>query len=62
MRADNLRSAVIDEIDKVVRRKSIINRHEDGANLRDRIKRFQLSMRVRRNVSDAIALHHVEAL
>src|ERR1041384_3600943 len=60
MRADDLRAAVINQISKVVRSQSEINGDQHGANLRHRIKRFELRVRIRRDVSHAISLPDTE--
>src|ERR1041385_6482380 len=60
MRADDLRAAVINQISEVVRGQTIIDRHQHGANLRHCIKRFELRVSIRRDVSHAISLPNAE--
>src|SRR5229473_5883862 len=62
MRADDLCSAVIDQISEIVGSQTIVDRHKDRANLRDGIKRFELREGVWRDVSNAITLGHAELL
>src|SRR5437764_7829872 len=60
MRADDLRTAVINQISKVVGSQAVIDRHQYPANLRHCIKGFELSVSVRRDVSNAITLPDTE--
>ena len=62
MRAYQPRAAMIDQINEIVRDQAVIQRHEHGANLRHRVKRFKLRVCVRREISDAIALPNSEPL
>ena len=62
MRADDPRAAMIDQISEIVRGQTVIQGHQHRANLRHRVKGLKLSVRVRRQISDAIALPNSEAL
>jgi hypothetical protein len=62
MSADNLRAAVVDEIDEVGGGQTIVDRDQHRANLRHRIERFQLGVSVGRDVGDAIALLDTKSL
>ena len=60
--ADNPGAAVVDQIGKIIRDQAVIERDEDGADLRHGVERFQLGMSVGRDVSDAVALLHTKRL
>src|SRR5438132_13526045 len=53
---------MIDQINEIIRCQAIVDWHQHGADLRHRIKRFELRMSVRRDVSHAIVLAHAEFL
>jgi hypothetical protein len=53
---------VLDEVLELFRGEPEIDRHEHGANLRHRVERGELLMRVRRDVSHTVArlyIHHL---
>ena len=53
---------MLDQIRKIIRGQPVVDRHQNRADLRDRVKRFELSVRVGRDVSDTITLSHTECL
>lgn len=55
-------AAVVNQINEIIRGETIVDGHQDRANLRHCIKGFELCMGVRRNVSDPITLSHAETL
>src|SRR5205823_13882734 len=62
VRAHDACAAVVDDVGEIVRGKAEVDRHEDGPDLRDRIERLELRMRIRRDVDDAVALLDTERL
>ena len=60
--ADDLRAAVVDDVLEVIREQPIIDRHQYRADLRDRIIRLQMGVRVRGDVGHPIALSDSEGL
>src|SRR5258705_5691982 len=54
MRAHNRGATMINEIRKVVRSKAVIERNQNGANLRNAIEGFEHGVSIGRNVSNAI--------
>src|SRR5258705_3426755 len=60
MRAHNRGATMIDEIRKVVRGKAVIERNQNGTNLRNAIEGFEHGMSIRRNVSNAIAFFNAK--
>ena len=62
VRADDARAAVVDQIGEIVGGQAVVERHENGADLRHGIERFQLGVGVRRDVGHAVALLHTERL
>jgi hypothetical protein len=53
---------MLNQIRKIIRRQSIVDWHQDRADLRDGIKRFELSVCVGRDVSNTITFPHTERL
>ncbi len=62
MRAHHARPAVVDHVCEVRRGQPVIDRHEDCTDLRNRVKRLQLRMGIRRDISHAVVLLHPQAL
>ena len=60
--AHHRRTAVLNQVAEVIGHQTEIDRHEDSAQLRHRIKRRQLRVRVRRDVRHSIALRDAHAL
>ena len=62
VRAHDGRAGVIDDVAEIVRREPIVDRHDDGADLRHAVERFEHRMGVRRDIRDARAGVDVELL
>ena len=62
MSADDFRAAVVDDVVEIVGDQAIVDRHQHRADLRHGVVRFQLRVRVRRDVGDAVALPHAQRL
>src|SRR5712692_9361607 len=62
VRTDDTRAAVIDEVNEIVCYQTVIQRHQHRADLRRRVKRFELRVRVWREVSHAVTLANAELL
>ena len=60
--ANDLRAAVVDDVLEIIRDQPIVDRHQDRADLRDRIVRFQVGVGVRGDVGHPIALADSEGL
>ena len=60
--ADDRRAGVVDDVGKVVDGQAVVDRDEDGADLRDGVEGLELLMDVRRDVGDAITLVDAELL
>ena len=60
--AHHLRAAVLNQVAEIVGDQPEVDRHEHGADLRNRVERLELRVRVGRDVGDAIALLDAEAL
>ena len=60
--ADDPRAAMIEDVLEIGRRQAVVDRHEDGADLRYGVKRFELRVRVRSDIRDAIAFTNAESL
>ena len=56
MRADDLRAAMVDDVLKVAGQQAIVDRHQHRADLRHGVVGFEVRMRIRGDVGDAIAL------
>lgn len=55
MCTDDARAGVVDDVGEIVGDEPVIDRDEDGADLRDRVEGLELRMRVGRDVRDAVA-------
>ena len=62
MDADDAGAAVVDDVGEVVGDEAVVDRHEHRAELRHGVERFELRVGVGRDVGDAIALAHAQAL
>ena len=62
MHADNPGAAVVDQIGEIIRDQAVIERDEDGADLRHGVERFQLGESVWRDVGNAVAFLHTKRL
>ena len=60
--AHDLRSAVRDDVLEIVGGEPVVDRHQDGPNLRNRIERLELGMDVRRDVRHTVARRYAQAL
>ena len=61
-RADDARPRVVDDVGEIVRGEAEVDRYEHGPDLRDRVERLELRVRIRRDVDDAVALLDTECL
>jgi hypothetical protein len=61
-RADDRRAAVRDDVREVVSGQPVVDGDEDRSDLRHSVERLELGMRVRRDVSDAVAGLHAQLL
>jgi hypothetical protein len=55
-------AAVVDDVREVVRRQAIVDGNQHRTDLRNRVKRLELRVRVRRDVDDAVTLLDAERL
>ena len=62
VRTDDLRAAVPDDVGDLVRGQAEVDGDEDGADLRNRVERLELRVRIRRDVGHAVALRDAEPL
>src|SRR5205085_7773318 len=62
VRTDDTRATVLNQIRKIVGGQPIVQRDQNGADLRHGVKRFQLRMGIGGDVSDAVAFFHTERL
>jgi len=53
---------MLDQIRKIIRGQPVVDWHQNRADLRDSVKRFELSVCVGRDISDTITLSHTERL
>jgi hypothetical protein len=53
---------VVDDVGEVFRGETVVDRHQDGADLRDGVERLELGMGVRRDVRHPVILLHTEVL
>src|SRR5206468_5435443 len=60
VRADDARAAMVDDVGEIVGRQAEVDRHEHGPDLRNRVERLQLRVRVGRDVDDPVALPDAE--
>ena len=55
-------AGVVHDVDEVLRGQPVVDRHQDGAELRHRVEGLQLRVRVRRDRGHPVALRHAEPL
>ena len=60
--AQNSRPAVVQDVDEVIGSQPEVHRHKDGAELRHRVERFELCVRIRRDIRDAIAFTRAQPM
>ncbi len=60
--AHDLRAAVRDDVREIVGGEPVVDRHQDGPNLRHRIEGLELRVDVRRDVRHTVARRHAQAL
>ena len=60
--AEHRGTRVVDHVDEVFRGEPVVHRHEHGAELRHRVERLELRVRVRRDRGDPVALADAERL
>ena len=62
VRTDDPGARVLDDVGEVVWREAIVDRHDHRADLRHGVERFEHRVRIRRDIGNAIAGRHPEAL
>jgi hypothetical protein len=60
--ADHGGPRVVHDVDEVLRRQPVVDRHQDGPDLRHGVEGFQLRVRVRRDRGHAVRLRHAQPL
>ena len=62
MRANDPRAAVVDDICEVFGGQPVVDRHQHRADLRHGVERFELSVRVRRDIGHPVAGRDIQLL